>query len=204
MDNNKKILSSYADLMNEIKIRISHINVAITGELNLPVILVNEFCFLQLRMICETIALACLVAHGDLDGTKGHNISNEYSADKILKRLAELRPNSYPLPRKQVQVCQGKFNLEPVAEGFLTKQDLARLYGQSGAVLHRGSLKNLLKQNNTVQLRFSIISEWRDKIIALLNHHLIQLREGQTMIACIMQSEGLGGDVQVTFFEAVK
>ena len=33
-------------------------------------IITGEFCYFQLRIICELIALACLTVHGDIQGTK--------------------------------------------------------------------------------------------------------------------------------------
>jgi|SRR5882724_2304781 len=56
----------------------------------------SEFCYLQLRMLCELIAVGCLVVHGDVEGTKG--LCKVWAADKVMKRLEKLHPDFYPHP----------------------------------------------------------------------------------------------------------
>ena len=58
----------------------------------------REFCFLQLRLLCELVALSCLVAHGTYPLCKPTRAEKKaYSADEIMKKLEELRPHFYPL-----------------------------------------------------------------------------------------------------------
>jgi hypothetical protein len=59
-------INLYAAIMEEAKIRLNSIDMALAGTTILPHQLVREFCFLQLRMLCELIALGCLTAHGDV------------------------------------------------------------------------------------------------------------------------------------------
>src|SRR5215204_5499335 len=72
----------YADLLGEAKIRIGIINHFITGKAELPGPLIRESAFLQLRMLCELIALGCLVAHGDI--TRRTKLRKEWSAYRII------------------------------------------------------------------------------------------------------------------------
>jgi hypothetical protein len=45
-------------------------------------------------MICELIAMGCLVAHGDLDhATK---LRREWAADRIMEELEKLHPHFFP------------------------------------------------------------------------------------------------------------
>jgi hypothetical protein len=57
-----------------------------------------EFCFLQFRMICEGIALGCLLAHGDMPGTQASRLQREFSAERIMRLLQTLHPKFYPAP----------------------------------------------------------------------------------------------------------
>jgi hypothetical protein len=67
--------------------------------MGLPAAIVREVRFLQLRMLCELIALACLMAHGDIPAVQASKkLSKEYSADKIIGQLDALHPNFYPYP----------------------------------------------------------------------------------------------------------
>jgi hypothetical protein len=62
----------YANLMDEVKARIDCINVAVQGRTGFPTPIAREFCYLQLRFLCELIALSCLVAHGDIKSLQSH------------------------------------------------------------------------------------------------------------------------------------
>jgi hypothetical protein len=83
----------YADLLEEAKIRIFSIDAAINGRTALPAPLVREYSYLQLRMLCELIALGCLTAHGEIKATQAAKLQKEYAADEIIKRLEDLHPN---------------------------------------------------------------------------------------------------------------
>ena len=85
-----QIATLYADLMEEAKARIAAIDTAINKTTALlPPTFIQEFCFLQLRMLCELIALGCLVAHGDIAETS--KLKAEWSADDIIKALKKIR-----------------------------------------------------------------------------------------------------------------
>src|SRR5579872_5438649 len=151
----------YAAMMEEIKVRIQFVETAITGKYFMPHgQLVREASYLQLRLICEMIALSCLVAHGDIPSTKEKRFFKEYDAAKIIDGLHDLHPNFYPLPVKsvQIQTTDGPgWSLNPILTGFLTRDDLRSLYAKSGDFLHRGSLRKLLKAKMPVETAYSDI-----------------------------------------------
>ena len=120
-------------LMEEAKGRLICIDGAMDGQTGLPVPAVQEFCFLQLRMLCELIALGCLIAHGDL--APGVKLNNLWAADKIVDRLEGLHPSFYPHAMKA-----GLHRYEALKGGFLTKGQLLKLNSRCGSMLHRGSL----------------------------------------------------------------
>src|SRR3981081_1197973 len=93
----------YANLMDEVKVRIDCIDKAVHGRAHMPGPLVREFCYLQLRVLCELIALSCLVAHGDIAVKYSKRIGKEWSADKIIDQLTILHPNFYPQPIRDVR-----------------------------------------------------------------------------------------------------
>ena len=88
----------YADILNEINARIEILNMAINGRIDLPPPFIREISYLQLRMMCELLAIGCLVAHGDISDTKSNSIQKEFNAEKIINRLENLHPNFYPHP----------------------------------------------------------------------------------------------------------
>jgi len=64
-------MNFYCELMQEIKIRDRGIYELSTAKV--PAQISYESCYLQLRIICELIAIASLVIHGDIAATSGKN-----------------------------------------------------------------------------------------------------------------------------------
>ena len=58
--------------------------------------MVGEVCFLQIRMICELLAFACLVAHEDIKAARAPKFTNESHAATILRKLEELHADFFP------------------------------------------------------------------------------------------------------------
>ena len=73
--------------MSEITERLNVLNSAINNTVPLPVMITYELCYLQLRMICECIALSCLIAHGDISDVTIDDFLNNYEADDIIRKL---------------------------------------------------------------------------------------------------------------------
>lgn len=188
-------LRLYGRLMHEAKARIYCIGVALTGHLDLPTPAIREFCYLQFRMLCELIALACLTAHGDI--AEATPLTKEYAADKIVGRLEELHPGFYPCPIKRTKGAEAT-SPEQILDGFLTKQDLISLYRKCGNALHRGSLKKLLASYSQDKSDFEDFAQWGQKIHTLLYDHTIDLVNGHQMI-CTLENPDDDGKVQAGF-----
>jgi len=183
----------YADLMEEIKRRTAIIQSVLNGAYSMPAIAGFELCYIQLRKICEIFSLACLAAHGDIPGVQTKLLQKTYNADLIIKQLANLHPNFYPVPGNQRLDPQSQKPVEviPITSGFLTKQDFLDLYGECGNYLHRGSIRQLLTKWEPV-IEFKKIKEWTDKIVTLLNHHQIQTSRPGEQFWVIMNAKSDG------------
>jgi hypothetical protein len=95
-------------------------------------------------MLCELIALGCLVTHGDIQAAQARKLQKTWEADKIINHLEALHQNFYPRPVQLTKVASGT-HMERIMSGFLTKAELLDLYRKvCGAKLHRGSLEKLL------------------------------------------------------------
>lgn len=193
--------------MDEVKVRIGSINSAALGRLPLPTPLVREFCYLQLRMLCELIALSCLVAHGDITFLQPHKLGKSYSADDILDRLSKLREHFYPSPITQniVQTKPGgpkHFHLEGVNPSPLPKEQLLVLYGKTHKFLHRGSLKKLLTSDTPIDITINMpeIISWAQKINDLLSCHVIAI-SADKVILCNLRNKDDNFRVQVAIGE---
>ncbi|WP_420407138.1 hypothetical protein [Hoeflea sp.] len=195
--------AQYAHLMEEIKRRNRAMTEMLTGTVPpQPQIIVSDFCFLQLRLTCELIILACAVAHGDVTGAEKRKFQKEWHAANLAQKLEQLHPEFYPKPSQQVLGLDGKVErLEAISDGFLTLSDLNTLYSECGSRLHIGNIKTLLS-NRRPPVDLDRIRVWQDKIIKLLNHHQIQLFDPDYQLWTLMQAKG-DGKVQVNLFQRI-
>ena len=191
----KQAIDLYTAILEEVKVRISSIAGATTGSTGLPAKLALEYCYLQLRMLCELIALGCLTAHGDITGAQS-KLQKEWSAGKIVTGLQTLHPNFYPHPI-WVAVIGNTAHLDSVASGFLTKEELVTLYGNCGDRLHRGTLKKLLGHQPGPAVSFDEVTMWTQKIIALLTQHRIASFDNHSHFICTLKQAEAGDRAQV-------
>lgn len=193
----------YTSVMEEAKFRALSINTITSGQIALPLPLLREYCFLQIRMLCELIALSCLVAHGDIEETKTSKFQKAYSAPDIVKSLDKLHPNFYPSPRKPI-FSTGHVHLADYDGEYLTKEELLTLYGRCGDVLHRGSLKRILDPENQNPADFEDIRHWGQKILNLLSIHIISRIGGDFHLVCALSAPQVGGNVLISIAESPK
>jgi hypothetical protein len=183
-----RLLKLYCDLMEEIKRRTDVVLGVIQGHVPVPQIVGVELVYLQLRMICELLALACLTAHGDVPETTSKRLTKAYNADQIMNALERLHPNFYPVPGRQVRNQAGQVvEIAAVNEPYLAKRDLQRLYGECGDFLHRGNLEQFMKGRSLP--KFSQLESWLKTITILLSHHQIQLFDARRQLWVIMHDD---------------
>ncbi|UYO48900.1 hypothetical protein KQX64_23945 [Rhodopseudomonas palustris] len=184
--------------MEEVKRRIDVVSGVTLGRIAVPQIVAVELAYLQLRMICELIALACLAAHGDVPETQAKRLMKAYNADQIIKSLGRLNPSFYPKPGRQVKDAAGRVTgIVDIDEPYLTKVELQRLYGECGDFLHRGNIEQVMRGRRLPTL--SHLDAWKCKVVALLNHHQIQLFHPDHQLWTIMQAAS-DGRVHATEF----
>jgi hypothetical protein len=146
----------YHSIMVEVMIRVYSLNSATMTPTPIPQPLIREYCFLQLRMLCELIALGCLVAHGDITKTK--YFQKAYKADDILQRLEKLHPDFFPYPFKSTITppspgFPGELKMEDVETDYLKKDELIQLYVKCGSILHKGQLAQIACHQNDARAR---------------------------------------------------
>jgi len=196
----KPLRELYCNLMEELKRRRNIVADVLAKKINLPQGIAVELSYLQLRMICELIALACLAAHGDIPATRSGKMQKAYAPGSILAELEKLHAQFYPVPGKQIRSQEGRpIEVKSVTSGFLTKSDLLDLWAECGDRLHRGSMKNIARP---FVVDFGRIGEWDQKILTLLSHHQIQLKNPNHQLWIIMQAES-NGRVHATLMEKI-
>ena len=200
INNDEELMSYYKNTMIEIKRRNKAIYDALNGfDPGQPKIILAEFCYLQIRFICELIALGCLVIHGDLKNIN-KKINKEWHAGDLIKKLEKLHPEFYPFPTKLILNSKGRpERWEDITDGFFSKKDLIKTYGMLGNRLHRGNLKNLILGKN-YEVSLDEIHEIATNIRNLLSHHNIRMMNPDFMIVTSMET-GEDGDVEVHHFQ---
>jgi len=190
-------MERYRLLMLEIKERTLSIGHVLDGRTNLHGPLAKEFCFLQLRLICECIALSCLVAHGEIEHIKQPKFQKQYAADALIKELEKLHPDFYPHPVRFDIQPDGIHHLSEMNDDFLTKTDLIRLVGTCGDKLHRGQIRKYTFSPTEEELKkdFQSIDEWGKKILRLVEQHKVNLFTGNEYILCLFRGDN--GPVEV-------
>lgn len=190
----------YANIIGEIKLRIAAIDTGTTNKLPVSPPLVREFCFLQFRMICELIAFGCLVAHGDISGTKHPKLQKAWEADKIIELLEALHPDFFPIP-----VVQGRdkvgHTLSPREPNPLPKKEFLDLYRKCGEVLHRGSARKLLSQKEPIRIHYPELTAVAQKFVDLLSVHQVRMLGGKMFFVCILSNAEDNMNVQVAIAE---
>jgi hypothetical protein len=164
----REAISAQVRLLDEAAVRIAAINSVLAQDQSWHPSLSVEFSYFQLRMLCETVALSCLVAHGDIEATRTSKLQNGYAADNIIKKLEQLHANFYPHPVTVSATANG-MHLERISSGFLAKAEFLSLYHECGARLHRGSLakfRSTAPQAHDADI--ALAQEWREKFVILL------------------------------------
>lgn len=166
-------LTLYEKLMVEAKARIDSINMLTSDQRGIPSPIVREFDVLQIRMLCEIVGLACLVAHGDLVEVAPAKLKKEYRPGEMFDALAGLHGDFYPVPMTPQKTDYGWHFAEYAGAPYADREELAQIWARTGDVLHRGSLKNLVKAEEPVENEFVEVVDWGQKLANLLNNHRI-------------------------------
>jgi hypothetical protein len=180
----------YCELMVEIKERLLIIRQFGVEDANpkhgLAHAYAHEFCYLELRFICELIALATLVAHGDIPATKNPKLQKSYKPGVILDGMLRLNPEFYPQALVQMQDQKGRLAGWRPARDPLRQEQLKMLWSECGGYLHRGTIKDL---ENDKPPDFWRVTQWHNKIIGLLNVHMICLVDRKSAFHVVLWDE---------------
>ena len=190
---NDEFLLKYNTFMDEILGRLEMVHVTMKGLIIPHGLFTAEICFLQLRKVCELIALACLCAHGDLGKGVERSASEKWNVRKIMKILEELDADFYPVP-VTIRVDDTRVDISgpETPSPILDKKSLLRLYERSGEVLHSGSVKRYFKGREARTDVTAEIMDGMSRTIALLEQHRIFLIGFDKQLVCRMQAPPKG------------
>ena len=168
-------IQRYVQCMEIIKLRIEVINKFLLRELSTGMLIPDIECIcLQFRMVFESIALSSLCAHRARYEQIKKMFSKEWDANKIIKTIESFNPNFYPVPIVQILDASGKSILgaEKKRDGFMTRNEYQKAFNRCHDFLHEQNPYDW-KEPNVTELR-TMFTEWKSKIISLLDCHIIQ------------------------------
>ncbi|MEO8241623.1 MAG: hypothetical protein ABI832_04880 [bacterium] len=194
-------VQTYQSLMVEAKARALSIDTLTRDQRGIPSPLIHEYGVLQIRMLCEIIGLGCLVAHGDLVKQSSHLVKKAYKPGEIFAELEKLHSDFFPVPMRPEKTEAGWHMADYTGGPYAAKSEIIKIWNSCGDILHRGSLKRLVKEQNPVQKDFSDLNQWGQKILNLLSNHRILRENRRQVIVTFLQVDDLSGTVQVVIAE---
>lgn len=165
-------MKTYADLMDEVRLRTEFILGLIESQDDWRPQFLEEVCWLQIRMISEVIALACMLAHGDVIGK---NQLDRQKPNDIFKVMADINPDFFPKPVSLTTDGNGFIAAKERAErAFLTPSGLVKLWSKAGDRLHRGKVRHVIEARGTGPIvDLDEITESLNETVDLLRTHVI-------------------------------
>lgn len=192
----------YRQFMEEIKARLEVVKEAV-GRLRMSsdapkAYLDAEFAFLQVRFICELVALAALAAHKPFGLNSG--LMKSWNARKTFETLARLNAQCFPRPAKVKRFADGSVQFDVRDRNALKREDLQRIYDQCGETLHRGAIRHAFAGKAKVY-DIDRLDGWCRQIGALLSDHVIMVLE-KGLVLLIRLTGGPDNSVQVVITQA--
>jgi hypothetical protein len=189
----------YLHCMLEIKERLAAMDTILLAPMR-P-LFKHESCLLQLRHICELIAIACLAAQGDFETQRA--FTEEYSPPKIFSALRKLYEHFFPQP------CDYRYEPGDPGQHYLTasnnpdayrERDITNLWNQAGDHLHRASVKKYLATTFNPPPSLTRIERHMKGIRSLLQTHAISVQHGETQPVLLqVMLEDPGGAMHAAF-----
>jgi hypothetical protein len=143
-----------------------------------------ELIFIQFRKVLEGIAFASLSANKEKYSEVHANFSRHWRVKDMLAVMDIVNPNFYPvsLPAP-IEISPGnKAFGEPLAEGFLTRDDFVFLYKCSSEGLHT---RNPYREGELTIYTNYTVEQWVERIQRLLSWHSTQLLNDERWIVNI-------------------
>ncbi len=206
-----EILSRYIRNMEEIKLRTNAIRGILSKKYTTPYPATNlEFCCLQLRKILEIIILSSLITNKEIYEATYNDLKSIWNIKTIVDKVKILNPQYYPKPVGHKNLTQDiidemvsngadakmiKDELTPISNGSLTEKELLDFYFKASCYIHsRNPFAKEVDYSNLDQFIIVAIN----KIISLLNCHIISLYDSDYFIYICMQNEKdgkVGGNI---------
>jgi hypothetical protein len=146
-----------------------------------------DFCCLQFRKVCEYVAVSMTAVHCDyFDETVN---LKKWKPKELLTQVSNFNVFPLPIPISGPQHSrQGTTHLVPLCKAVRVN-DISRIYGLCGDVLHVGSLDRIQKMKMPSYNIEQMIG-WLRGFDALLVNHVVLLPKIQEALVCLNGNQG--------------
>jgi hypothetical protein len=155
-----------------------------------------EFGFLQLRYVCDLVALSILAAHKPFG--LDDELLKSWHARRALQDLKAINEDGFPRP---VKITRNGGSIQFVlSDDALTRDGLQRIFDKCGRMLHRGIIKHVF-EGQAKQYDVNALDRWAAKIGALLSHHALLIPEQGTAFIVNLATQP-DGDVSIAIVQS--
>ncbi len=151
-----------------------------------------DFLYFQLRKIIELILFASVSAQLSQSTKLKREAEKEWHAGKLFAWIEAVNPKFFPEPKRDVVVTENWRKLEKVADGFMTKDEMKRIYKKACGKFAHASRGNLYGNELSRKKHFDEIEGYLAGIRKLLGHHWVYVDE-KNSFAVLMQTNEDGG-----------
>jgi hypothetical protein len=187
-------LVCYANCMEEIKRRQFAVAQIISRKLTTPFEYTNaEFAALQVRKILELIVMAYVASNRQVMGSLFELATGTWRIKRIVEIVGRANPKFYPRPIIQRRDPQKQKPIEWISkpDGWLTQTELISAYDEMGQFLHANSPYGQAANPKELMQRAQDIL---DRVVALLNEHVIDMPGGSHCLNVMMNASADGRD----------
>lgn len=179
----------YRQLMEEVKLRIAsyaaQLSVVTADRESPSAYLSVEYCYLQMRYLCELVALAALTANASgTDELPPKKLLNEWHPEQLFRQLEMINPSCYPLPAVETR-REGILHFKRSPADYLRRSALAGIYGRCGDALHRGTVGQMLAGKRKPYDIDELLT-WNGQIYHLLSQHFVFLPHLKTALLVLL------------------
>jgi len=184
--------AAYLRVLFEIDARVHAIKVTMTSDW--PAGMSREICQLQLRHICELVAIGCAVIQGEYQCFS----IGEWKPKNIFRALSAKYEGFFPQSAVITKAATGTDIRCNVVPGCVTRSEIEAIWERTGNVLHRLSVKSYFREDEAGN-KLADVEESVVKIKTLLDSRAIPMHGSKILVVA-----GLGfnnGRPGISYYE---
>lgn len=193
--------NAYLKVMRQIKYRTNVVTELINWDINMMYRVTQaETMALQIRMILESIALASLSANKSLFEAEGSKFKEYWKADLIFRDIERKNPDFFPKPIDEIpsDIPGVENRIINLKDGFMTRDEMLEVHNRCCNFLHA---PNPFAEERDYSGFLRQAPNWMNRIIKLLNSHIIGLLDDDIFYIVHMREDEKQGHPNMHLFQ---